>query len=181
MDADELAGVVTALAARVAALEERSAPGRAAGTDDLALVRSLMDEVLGGGGGAPEDGALLYAGAGQGPDGVVAWQMNRRWTELAAAEPAPVAAVLAALGSPQRVQVLQVLLRGPATTSEIGERLGGPSSGGLFHHLKELMAAGLVHQPRRGAYAVRPQHMVPILAVLAAAIDLGGPQGPEGG
>ncbi len=58
------------------------------------------------------------------------------------------------------------------TTAELASRLDQPSTGQLSHHLKELLAAGVIHQPVRGTYAVRMEHVVPLLTLLSAAIDV---------
>ncbi len=62
------------------------------------------------------------------------------------------ASTFAALGSEQRLGVLQVLVRaGPdgLTIGELGERSGVAGST-LTHHMKILSAAGLVSQAREG-------------------------------
>ena len=62
------------------------------------------------------------------------------------------ASAFAALGSEQRLQVLQVLVRaGPDGLSmgDIGERSGITGST-LNHHLRFLTTAGLVEQEKRG-------------------------------
>lgn len=80
--------------------------------------------------------------------------------------------VLAALGSPIRLRIVATLLERDATTGELADRLDDPSTGQLFHYLNELLAAGVIHQQVRGAYAVLCQNVIPLLAVLAAAGDV---------
>ena len=121
-----------------------------------------------------DGGAVQYAGAVSVGDRVVAWQMDRRWEDLTSVEPALVAPALAALGSAQRVQIVQLLLRRPATTAELTAALEGRSSGQLFHHLKELLAADIIYQPARGTYAIRDPHVIPILTLLSCALDVCG-------
>lgn len=60
----------------------------------------------------------------------------------------------------------------------LASRIDASSTGRLFHHLKDLLAAGLVHQPVRGTYALRRTHVVPLLAALSCALDLAGPDTP---
>ncbi len=79
---------------------------------------------------------------------------------------------LSALANGTRVRIVAELLGGPVATGELADRLDQSSSGQLFHHLKELLAAGLIHQPVRGTYAIADRHAVPLLAVLSAGIDL---------
>ena len=72
------------------------------------------------------------------------------------------------------MRIVVELFDGALSTAALAERLDQPSSGQLFHHLKELLAAGLVRQPERGTYALRAEHVVPLLGLLSAATDLGG-------
>jgi DNA-binding transcriptional ArsR family regulator len=162
-----LSDVVDDLAARVAALE--ASPRRAS------RALTSLDELPEG----EDGGAVRYTGAVSVGDRVVAWDMNRRWDDLARIDPAIVAPVLAALGSAQRVQILQLLLWRPATTAELTAAVEGRSSGQLFHHLKELLAAGVIHQPARGTYAIGEAHVIPLLTLLSAALDVRGSAGLE--
>ncbi len=139
--------------------------------------------VAGGGGAEAEagvapqaragDGLVSYSGQGVWWDGrQVVWRMNRTWADVVAGTSDPVARTLSALSSTVRLRIVSELAHGPLGTGELSERLDQASAGQLFHHLRELLAVGLVHQPRRGEYALRPQHVLPMLAVLSAAIDL---------
>ena len=184
MSDDDLAALQTDLAdltERVAALEAAARPTvrpAATVTTDLDLVRSLVDGLPSDGEDGPIDGSLVYAGAGPGPAGTTAIQMAHSWNHLLAADPAPLAACLAALGSPVRLRIIRTLLAGSATTAQLAEALDAPSAGQLFHHLKELLAVGLIHQPSRGTYAVRPAQVVSIITALACAHDLASPTDP---
>jgi protein-tyrosine-phosphatase/DNA-binding HxlR family transcriptional regulator len=57
------------------------------------------------------------------------------------------AAVHAALGDPARLQIVDLLVLGDASPSELGERLGMPSNL-LAHHVKVLRSAGVVARHR---------------------------------
>lgn len=165
MEHESLAARVEALEARLTRLE---APPRPAPVADIGLVQQLLADLDPAGGGA----RLVYAGAGPWPGGTVAWQVGRPWDEVVDEPAEPLARVLSALSSGMRVRILTALLAGPRSTAALAEVLDQPSAGQLFHHLKELLAAGLVHQPDRGTYALRKQHAIPVLAVLSAAADL---------
>jgi DNA-binding transcriptional ArsR family regulator len=172
VDRDELARAIEDLADRVARLEGSvsAAPPR-----DGQIVRALLDAIEGDSERSTGSAAVVYAGAGPWQDEVVAWQMGRTWDEARAVPLEPVARALSALASATRLRIVGELLAGPVSTGELAERLDLPSSGQLFHHLKELLAAGVIHQPIRGRYAIRRQHVVPVLAVLSATTDLSGP------
>ncbi len=128
---------------------------------------------------ADDDAAtVVYSGAGPWEDGAVAWRLGRDWDEVLAGATGT-AAVFAALGNGTRLRIVAELLRGPVATGDLAARLDWASSGQLFHHLRELLAAGVVYQPVRGTYAIRRQHVVPLLAVLSAAIDIAMPTALE--
>jgi DNA-binding transcriptional ArsR family regulator len=176
MAVDDLDEAVRDLAERVTRLE-RARPKRA--RDDTALVQRLIDELERDGPAGPSSATVVYAGAGPWEDGVVAWQVAREWGDIRSAAAEPIARVLSALANGTRVRIVSELLRGSITTGDLAERLDQPSSGQLFHHLKELIAAGLIHQPVRGTYAIPRRHVVPLLALLSAASDLAGPAQEE--
>jgi DNA-binding transcriptional ArsR family regulator len=159
---DEQADLGVALADlrhRVEALERAGAPGGSPGPGRVDW-RDL------------EDGTVLYAGKGTGPDGRIELAAVRQWSEVVAAPAGRVAGLMAALANPARVRIVQSLLAGPADRSALSTGLDDPSVGQLSHHLKELLAAGVVHQPRRGVYAIAPARVVPLLALLSIALDL---------
>lgn len=151
--------VLADLRDRVEALERAAAPDRPPGTGRVDW-RDL------------EDGTVLYAGKGEGPDGRIELAAVREWSEVVVAPPGRVAGLMAALANPARVRIVQSLLAGPADRSALSTGLDDPSVGQLSHHLKELLAAGVVHQPRRGVYAIAPARVVPLLALLSIALDL---------
>lgn len=171
MDISELAGSVQDLAARVARLEGSGRPAH----HDASLVHGLLRGLASGGPETAESSSVVYAGAGSRNDGTVAWQIVRSWDDVLGAPVEVSTRVLSALANATRLRIVGELLHGPVSTGDLAERLEQPSSGQLFHHLKELLAAGLVHQPVRGTYAIRRQHVVPLLAVLSAAADLAAP------
>lgn len=87
--------------------------------------------------------------------------MQDDWSELAPR--------LAALGHPIRLKLLQCLLQGISAVAKLATQPGMGTSGQLYHHLRELEAAGWLHVPQRGSYAVRPERVIPLMAMLAAA------------
>jgi DNA-binding transcriptional ArsR family regulator len=149
------------LAARVARLEAREPQS----------LKAVLDDTLE----PPERGRVVYSGLGPWADHAVVWQMERAWDEVVAHEPEGVARTFAALSSPVRVRIIGALVDGPTPTAALAERIDVGTSGQLFHHLRDLLAAGLVHQPQRGVYAVRAQHVLPLLAAMSAAMDLAAP------
>jgi DNA-binding transcriptional ArsR family regulator len=159
------------LTERVRRLEARDAPG--APSRELSLAGGLIEASAAG------TATVVTAGAGPWEGGTVAWKMRRSWQDVRGSRSTTAAAVFAALSSPTRVEIVRALLDGPLPTSALSSRIDASSTGRLFHHLKELLGAGLVHQPVRGTYALRRTHVVPLLAALSCALDLAGPDAPE--
>ena len=93
--------------------------------------------------------------------------------EVRDADPGTIATVLGSLGSPARLTLLTALVDAPRSSPELQEALGESSTGQLYHHLRDLQAAGLIHQPKRGRYEIVAHTVVPLLTILAAARDIG--------
>jgi DNA-binding transcriptional ArsR family regulator len=102
----------------------------------------------------------------------VVWQIIRGWTDVLAETGERSAVLFGAMASPSRLRIVVELIGGEVTTAELARRLDQPSTGQMFHHLKELLAAGVIYQPVRGTYAIRREHAVPVLTMLCAALDI---------
>jgi DNA-binding transcriptional ArsR family regulator len=97
-------------------------------------------------------------------------------------DPTLVTRTLATLGHPSRLLLLRALLPAPRSSQQLQEVLGVSSPGQLYHHLKDLLAAGLVRQTARSQYEIASHHVIPLLVIFAAATgftagapDLGAP------
>src|SRR5215831_3720859 len=119
-------------------------------------------------------GSLLYAGRATTPGGGdLIWQAEHPLPGVMAEGWEEAATVLAALGSPVRLEILRRLLLGGGTVQELQEIPGLGTSGQLYHHLRDLQAAGLVTQRRRGRYGVAADKLIPALIIIAAAANMG--------
>jgi hypothetical protein len=117
-----------------------------------------------------DPGAVLFTGIVRLPGGErYEWQQGRLVSEQLADDWTQAATELTALAHPVRLLLLHEILLGARTTAELSdhERLG--TSGQLYHHLRQLVSAGWLRSTHRGQYAVPPERIVPLLAVLAAA------------
>lgn len=171
---------VSALARRVVDLEREvkrrparssSHPPEALGAD-LALVEQLRRRQGRRYRTKQLQGAVAYGGAVRFGERECLWIREHPLPEIVAHEPGPLAQALATLGHPARLVLLRALLQHSRTSQELQAILGVSSPGQLYHHLKELLAAGIVTQTRRSHYEVAARRVVPVLAVLAAAADL---------
>jgi len=164
------------LTARVAALEERvtELEHRPSGEGVWALevLRRRSGQPFEGDGVA---GSVLFAGTATIPSGAdtgsgtVVWQEEYPVPKLLGNSWADAAGALAALGHPVRLELIRRLLSGAHTTHELAEIPALGTSGQLYHHLRELQAAGLVVQRRRNDYTVPADRVVPCLVLVAAA------------
>lgn len=162
----DLAARVTALEARLAVLEERCAPAPARAPDSRweepfwALSR-LEDE-------SPQ-GALLYAGHVHLPTGEHwGWKERQGGPEMLAASWDEAAPVLAALGHPLRLAILRAVLHGQRTTTQLQAAPELATGGKLYHHLRELQAAGWLLMQGRGEYTVPAERVIPLLIAVRA-------------
>ena len=117
-------------------------------------------------------GALVYAGDFRSGQGNGAWHVERPIPFLANYSAETLATLLSALSHPQRLSIIQLLLRGPHDRQQVQEALGIGSAGQLYHHLNSLLEAGVVVQERRGVYGLARKGIIPLLVIMAAAVDL---------
>ncbi len=172
----DLGSRVQALEQRLEQLEQHNAPapgdGRCPGPPDdrfwaLDTLRQRAGLPFEEGGVA---GSLVFAGVANAPGvGTAMWQEEHPLPGMLAAGWADAAAVLTALGHTVRLELLRRLLAGAHTTQELSEIPDLGTSGQLYHHLRELQAAGLVVQRRRNDYAVATDRVILCLVLVAAA------------
>jgi DNA-binding transcriptional ArsR family regulator len=177
---------IAALEARVAALEQPPAtpiPTPAPdGTNSEALLDYLRQYQAPNATESEARGAIQYTGALELPSGAeYSWQIMRPVAGLLALDVEPLAQVLAALGSPQRLLLVRAMLDGPRSSHQLQEALGIASAGQLYHHLKELLATGIIEQRGRSVYRLAARNVVPYLVALALAYDLRSGQRAEEG
>lgn len=179
---------LAALEERVSRLEKRhqqTEPATAADAGQLASPGTgfWAVDVLRGRSGPPfeEDGvagSVLFAGLATIPGGGVrgdvgggtqVWHEEHPVPALLGSSWADAAGALAALGHPIRLELVRRLLAGSHTTHELARIPDLGTTGQLYHHLRELQAAGLVVQRRRNDYAVPADRVILCLVLVAAA------------
>ncbi len=119
---------------------------------------------------AGQHSAVMFIGAVSLPDAqTYQWQQAADADALLEADWDSAAGPLSALGHPVRLAVLRQVLAGRRTTAEIGalERIG--TTGQLYHHLRQLTAAGWLRSVGRGRYQVPATRVVPLLVILTAS------------
>lgn len=84
--------------------------------------------------------------------------------------------VLACVGSNERLNILIALLKKPMTVAEIVKKCGFGSTGQAYHHMKPLLAAGIIAEGEDGAgkgvYVVRFDKVRGIIMLLAGICEL---------
>ena len=171
--ADRLARVEAKLdeqAGRLSALDGGSASATGAGQPQLGRIVGTLPEVDDGP--ADEAGAVAYSGSGKFGPYKVKMRQRQNLAAVLAADPEQVAQVFGALASPVRIQLVRALLGGQKTSQELRGVVDDASAGQLYHHLRELMAAGLVVQPARSVYAIPFSKVVATCVAAVATLDL---------
>ncbi|MEV6842825.1 winged helix-turn-helix domain-containing protein [Actinoplanes sp. NPDC051411] len=164
---DELIARLTQIEERLAALETRAAApiaGHAPIADDedtywaLRRLREL----------APEAGAVLFTGTVEVSDGErYEWQQTLPVEGIVESDWTLGTPVLAALAHPARLQIVRAVMRGRRSAAELQTIDGIESTGQLYHHVRQLVAAGWLRTAARARYAVPPERVVPLLVVMA--------------
>ena len=120
----------------------------------------------------PAPGAVLYTGSVTLPGGGAAdWQYALTTEDLLARDwgrPGTTSA-LTALGHPVRLRLLQAIATGTVAVAELAALEGLGTTGQVYHHVNQLIAAGWVYSTARGHYGIPPERVVPLLVVILAA------------
>ena len=112
---------------------------------------------------------VLFAGQLDAPGvGRVAWQYGLSAHTLLTQDWDAASPMLAALGHPARLRLMRAVLSGQIRNADLSELPGVGSTGQLYHHLRELVAAGWLSPAGRGSHRIPAKRMVPLLTILAA-------------
>lgn len=153
---------------RVARLEDATAPTRPGepapgGSHDVFWALEGLKARL------ADPGGVLFTGAVTLENGLRAeWQQGLVLGDALDGFGEDAAAALSALAHPVRLRLLRELLRAPRTAAELGELDDLGTSGQIYHHLRQLVAAGWLRSAPRGRHGVPTERVVPLLVVLAA-------------
>ncbi|HEY8291437.1 MAG TPA: winged helix-turn-helix domain-containing protein [Thermomicrobiales bacterium] len=80
--------------------------------------------------------------------------------------------VLAALASMPRLALYRAVLEHPATSGELMKAANLNTTGQLYHHLRELIGAGLIAQEGRDRYALVHERLPAARTILGAALGV---------
>jgi DNA-binding transcriptional ArsR family regulator len=170
---DALERKLARLARRVGELEGAPARKRkAAASAPLGFIEELRSRRSGRHKGKGISGVVVYGGAVLVGEREYLAMWEHAAPDVDEIDPAAIARTLGALGHPARLVLLRALVKRPQSSQQLQGLLDVSSPGQLYHHLKELVSTGVVTQTRRSQYEVSERHILPVLAILAAASDL---------
>ncbi|KUL38964.1 ArsR family transcriptional regulator [Streptomyces sp. NRRL F-4489] len=116
------------------------------------------------------NGGVLFTGAVRTPVGLhYEWQYGVATDTVLEGDWADASEVFAALGQPVRLRLLREILGGRCTAAELTELDGTGTTGQIYHHLRQLTAAGWLHTTARGRYEIPGDRVVPLLVMMSAA------------
>lgn len=168
---------MTIVQERLKALEARLAPTPSESSFAKSMLPSDLAPIPPQGSDLPSQegnrqGMLSYRGVAQMGHQRYQFQRQRALSVTFNAAPEPLAQLFAALASPHRIVILRTLWDGPRSSQSLQEAVGMSSTGQLYHHLKELLAAGLLIQRGGRDYDLTPGKRILICLALAIASDL---------
>ncbi len=159
----DIANRLAELEERVAALEAGPSPVVTIDDDPYWALTALQERL-------PDPGGVVLVGAVGLPDGRRAeWQQGLVTDALLDVDWRESADVLAALGHPVRLALLQRFLAGAGTVADVAGPDGLGSTGQVYHHLRQLVAAGWLRSTGAGRYEVPVARVVPLLAMVMVA------------
>ncbi len=162
---DDLAARVAALEARVEQLERGDAPPTVA--PDPAGAFWALDGLTARSGRPAGTGAVMVVGDVVTPAGEEArWQYALSTDDVLATDWSDLAPVLAALGHPVRLALLRAVLDGTRTARDLAAAVDVGSTGQVYHHLRQLQAAGWLRAAAGGEHVVPAERLVPLLTTL---------------
>lgn len=167
---DDLESRLADVEDRLAALEseETTAPPRPAPDDDRFWALDGLRAQIASAGLA--GGAVMMAGAVTAPNGQHAeWQYAEPASGFFDEDFSEHVDVLSALAHPVRLQLLQRLLTDGETVADLQATEQFGTTGQIYHHLRQLVAAGWLRQAGGGRYQVPAQRLVPLLTMLMGA------------
>ncbi|MFE1264544.1 ArsR/SmtB family transcription factor [Streptomyces albogriseolus] len=158
---------MTELERRIAALEAADRTAPSTGEGDFWALEGLKEQLAEL---KAADGGVLFTGAVRLPTGErYDWQHGSLTSDLLAYEWPDAAESFAALGHPVRLRLLREITGGRRTAAELAELDDVGTTGQIYHHLRQLTAAGWLHNTGRGRHEVPAGRVVPLLVALAAA------------
>jgi DNA-binding transcriptional ArsR family regulator len=114
-----------------------------------------------------DPGAAMITGQVTLPDGRAAhWQETVTTADLLADDWSEHVTSLAALAHPARIRLLRHVLDGACTAGDLTRLDGMGTSGQVYHHLRQLVAAGWLHTIGGGRYEVPAARVVPLLTTI---------------
>jgi|GEM_PF-324165 len=140
-------------------------------------IMKILDRLENSCGADGETGRVTYLGVFASGGRQSTWVQNEINTDelLELIENHMAEKVLNCIGNKDRLNILLVLLKEPMTVATLVEKCGYNSTGQVYHHLKPLIASGLVAEDKnsaKGTYIVQPHRVQGIIMLLAGIHDM---------
>ncbi|HWV25538.1 MAG TPA: winged helix-turn-helix domain-containing protein [Thermomicrobiales bacterium] len=174
VDIQELTEVVIDMRDKLATQHALSAAEHDSGNNTSGTISNATRELETNARLAHENGAISAYGFFENPAGGDAPQIYRWSMEDKPARTvlngsiSQYAHALAAIGHPQRLNILLMLLSEPATANDVVSQLALGTTGAAYHHLNVLQAAGFVEQQHRGIFTIVLDRIPALLTILAS-------------
>ena len=168
-DIQELKGQIAKLNEEVSLLKkERHIPSEKITVTTKGITEELEQKLKG-----EEDGIVIYSGVLRVKGGAsAAWDTSARLNELLDCPSKRAVHLLQCLSSEQRIDLMKALFRGDKTPSDLTKETG-VEGGQLYHHLKEMIFAGLVDSESRGLYRLTVDGVQSLFTSLLIGLHLG--------
>ncbi|MEU9185469.1 winged helix-turn-helix domain-containing protein [Streptomyces sp. NPDC048484] len=141
---------------------ENAEPPARAGDGDFWALEGLKAQLA-----RVPTGGVLFTGAVRLPtEARYEWQYGMVTDQLLDADWSEAAEAFAALGHVMRLRLLREILGGRRTATELAGLDDVGTSGQIYHHLRQLTAAGWLRQAGRGRYEIPGSRVVPLLVAL---------------
>lgn len=115
-------------------------------------------------------GAVMLVGTVTLADGQQAqWQEGAATEDLLDDHWERAADALQALGHPVRLRLIQEVLRGHTTARELADLEDLGTTGQVYHHLRQLVAAGWLRARAGGRHEVPTERLIPLLTTILGA------------
>jgi len=169
-DIQELKGQIAKLNEEVSSLmKERHVPPSEMITVTTKGITEELEQKLKG----EEDGIVIYSGVLRIKDGAnTAWDSSARLAELLECPSKRTSHLLQCLSSEQRIDLMKALFKGDKAPSDLVNETG-IEGGQLYHHLKEMMFAGMVDSKSRGLYKLNVNGVQALFTSLLLGLHLG--------
>lgn len=142
----------------------RQAPSGTDSRDPMWILKGMRER-------HPETDVVSLAGEAHPGGSPISWQWSRPTEFLLERDFADAAKRLSPLSHPVRLALLQAILKGTDSATQLAKLDGVGTSGQVYHHINQLAAGGWLRSTRRGHWQVPGERIIPLFAIIMAATE----------